>query len=92
MEQHDNIALLKQIERVDVPPFLLTRIEAKIAALREMYVKPRWVIATGLAFATIVLLNVLVINKEQRPDRREDAVEGWSGALELNTSNQLYNE
>ncbi len=86
MENNEAIDLLNSIQKVDPPPFLLTRIEAR---LERVLPAPRfWVLGSVLALCAIVAVNVLVLRGQLSAVRENVAslVEGMG----LDNSNQLY--
>jgi hypothetical protein len=80
---------LSKIGRVNPPPFLLTRIEARIEGNKPSTVlRPRLALA---ALIMLVLINVLAIGMMNRDANRQDSNTLWS-ELNIQTSNQLYHE
>ncbi len=77
------IELLGRIERVEPPPFLYTRIMARV---QDAPVPARWLVTAGLACAVLVSLNIAVL----RHRAGEADITELAGGLGLNTSNQLY--
>ena len=77
-EENESLALLDQIERVDAPPFLLTRIQQQISAVRAGEVSPVMVWSAGLATILVLVLNVWVLTgrnaNEQASDTTSDNV------------------
>ncbi|MCC7501689.1 MAG: hypothetical protein IT229_04120, partial [Flavobacteriales bacterium] len=60
--KHDELMeLLHSVERVDPPPFLLTRIEALVAERRRSLVPRSWSMAAGAFALVLVVLNVFAI-------------------------------
>jgi hypothetical protein len=77
--------LLKRIARVDPPPFLLTRIEARLAEGKQV---PRGrLVAVACALALLLLVNLAVLTHGSGSGSRLDEVAKGMG---MNTSNQLY--
>jgi hypothetical protein len=60
-EENESLALLDQIERVDAPPFLLTRIQQQVSAVRAAEVSPAMVWSAGLVTVLVLVLNVWVL-------------------------------
>jgi len=79
--------LLKRIARVDPPPFLLTRIEARLSAAVQV---PRGrLVAVACALALLLLANVAVI-RQSKSDNGGSAMGEVLDGMGLNASNQLY--
>jgi hypothetical protein len=85
MKDQDIDDLLARVQRVDPPPFLLTRIETRLAD--AVFVpKPRLVLA-ACALAVLLLANVAVLLGSSASQRSLESVVEVMG---MNTSNQLY--
>ena len=56
-------SLLGTIQRVDAPPFLLTRIKEKIKTNPEIKIGLGWVFAGSLSLMLVLVLNVVVMSK-----------------------------
>ncbi|TAE50817.1 MAG: hypothetical protein EAZ89_11350 [Bacteroidetes bacterium] len=93
MDTPDDFHLLRQIERVEVPPYLLSRIEAKIQSGRREYFPRTWAIAASVAFLLLLGFNTFVILSQVNGPKGEAAgVEQMAEAMHLRASNQLYHE
>ena len=93
MEKDPGTKLLNRIGQVDPPPFLFTRIEARISGRTGGAVPRRWVLVTGLSLAVLLAANTLAIQKRIQqvgPDR--EGVSDLASGMGLRTSNQFYNE
>ena len=83
---------LNRIAKVDAPPFLFTRIEAKIASEYA----PTSRSYTGLSIASsciIIALNIWLISDAESTDLKvenKDAISIISNSIGLEESNQLY--
>lgn len=78
-------SLLDQIEKVDVPPFLFTRIQQKV--LEPIVQVPlKSVVVVAVVFGLLVLANVAVVKSNYTKSNRES----WKEAYGLSTENQLY--
>lgn len=62
---------LELIEKVESPPFLLTRIQQKIKLQTANTIQPKIVWACSVSLALIVLLNVLVITRNHTTNEHE---------------------
>lgn len=87
MKNEDALEVLGRIERVDPPPFLFTRIEARLA---QGAIVPRGrLVAIACVLAVLLLANAAVLTRSSGT---------WSGSslgdvvdvMGMNASNQLY--
>lgn len=89
MNSYDEPELLGHLEPVDPPPFLFTRIEAR---LKERYAAraPRsWIAVAGVFAAALLVLNLLAIrNAAER--RVVNGPADIAAGFGMNDSNQLY--
>lgn len=82
-----NIDMLEQIQKVDVPPFLLTRIKQKIANAHDMQFSRQSAWAWGLAFALVLVLNITVLlSKATQTENTDNLVD----KMNLSPKNTLY--
>lgn len=82
---------LKQVKKVDAPPFLWTRIQAKIRANAAEKAPLSWNWAGALALSALLALNISLFagtGKSSGIDRTQFLAEG----LKLQAKNQLYDE
>lgn len=86
----ENLELLKKVRSVDAPPFLLTRIEAKILAAQAERIPVSWRWSGALAFGLLLLLNVVFLAPEKATTTTQ--AEQMAQSFQLLTINQLYNE
>lgn len=79
-----------RIEKVEAPSFLFTRIEQKIEDFDSNPVSIKWATAIAGAFAFLVVLNFILLNKVsyQKPENRVE--NEFAMSLGINYSNQLY--
>ena len=89
MKMEQNLDSLKRIKPVDAPPFLFTRIQARIESLDYVPVQWKW----GFAAAALIVLamNLGVVLQSTGSDQRA-GVQDVVSAMHLTTSNSLYNE
>lgn len=94
MTEETDFEPLSKIQKVDAPPFLLTRIEARINALQEEVYPIRWVKLALAGFVVLMLLNVWLVGENVSGNSlaTEDSKAILSAGVELYQSNQLYNE
>lgn len=70
-----NIDMLGQIQKVDAPPFLLTRIRQKIENARNSNFSPRLAWSLFTAVVLVLLLNLgVVISKTSDTDNLADTM------------------
>ncbi|MEL6190684.1 MAG: hypothetical protein AAFR66_01485 [Bacteroidota bacterium] len=94
MREDTDFERLSRIQKVDAPPFLFTRIEAKINALQEEVYPIRWMRLALAGFVVLMLLNLWLVgqNVVGGSSVGEDNMSVLSAGVELYQSNQLYNE
>lgn len=92
MKQQPDIEQLKRVKKVAAPPFLLTRIQAKIEENNMEHLAPQWKWAGVLAIALMLFMNIFVVNLEQQNNTQSEAMEMISEGMGLFQSNQLYHE
>jgi hypothetical protein len=82
------IDLLDNINKVEAPPYLLTRINQKIRATKEDNFSKNWVVTLGLSLFVLVILNtqILINNNDYLPSQEESFAE----SMNLTTNNTLY--
>jgi hypothetical protein len=80
-------ALLERIARVDPPPFLFTRIEARLMEVVQVPRARIVVVACGLAL--LLLANAVVLTRASRATGAS-SLGDVAGAMGMNASNQLY--
>jgi len=86
MQNNEAIELLNSIQKVDPPPFLLTRIEAR---LEQALPAPRsWVLTSVLALCAIIAVNVVLLSGQASAGREN--VAALAEGMGLDNSNQLY--
>ena len=80
--------LLSQIQQVDAPPFLWTRIQQKIKEDRENKLSPAFAYLLGLSFVLLISLNVWVIAQKTTPATLES--KHLAQTMNLLPNNSLY--
>ncbi len=63
MEKKQHIELLDGLQRVEAPPYLLTRINAQLKANEQDTIPKQWISASILAFCALLIVNVFVIRE-----------------------------
>lgn len=92
MEQMtDPEEILKRIGRVDPPPFLFTRIEARIAATVAGSMPIGRAVTLLCGLAVVLMLNALMLLPSERNAPREGRVDA-APTMEFRFSNQIYHE
>ena len=80
---------LKQIRRVEPPPFLFTRIRAGIDALANAPAPLRWKLAfAGLALVLIALNAGILMRSGESSNQMQEV----ANAMQLSGSNELYHD
>lgn len=88
MERDHIDEVLAKVKKVDAPPFLFTRIQARLEDVKSMS-KSQWVlIVTSLA--TLFIINAMVIRNSSATSKNDQS--SISQLYQVNPSNQLYNE
>lgn len=82
----DQLHILEKIEAVEVSPFLLTRIQAKVKEQLFDHLSTRKSIVYLTGIAVIIALNVIVLRKKSDKDKSSNLV----SEMNLAPSNQLY--
>lgn len=91
MEVEKAIHLLQQIEKVEAPPFLRTRIQARIELAIAETPGRSWVLAGVTTMALVLLVNTVTLFGD-RTTRSSDPVSELSRGMGMSPSNQLYYE
>lgn len=81
-----NIDILKQIQKVEPPPFLFTRIEAKIHYQDQK--TNRWFWATSVALILVMVCNILVFTLNST--KKQSVESTFLKETPLHYSQQLY--
>jgi hypothetical protein len=86
----ENIDLLKKVEKVDTPLYLMTRIKAKINADEAEKLPIAWQWAGSLTFVVLIIGNIYFSNLSNFGTKH--AEETLVTNLNLQSNNQLYDE
>ncbi len=86
--QFDPAEMLVKVVPVEAPPFLLTRIRQRIANVSQR-VPAKWVAATAVSMACILMLNIYIISGRSDMRAQEDGTQ-LARAMNLFPDNSLY--
>ncbi len=92
MKQQPNLELLKKVKKLEAPPFLLTRINAKIKAIQVEQLPSSWKWAGALAFGLMFCLNIFGLKTGHQTTSNHSGVETLADGLQMSNFNQLYHE
>ena len=92
MEKENWSNILERVQRVDPPPFLFTRIEARIATRSASRPSTSWVTATVLAMLLVLVVNTVLIVPGLKGGGRNNAGEGIALSMGIQINNQLYKD
>jgi hypothetical protein len=84
---HSNLDLLERIQKVDAPPFLMTRIQQKIHDAYINKLSPRLAFGLSVSFILIVILNLVVLVNYNRQSKQE---RNLVQSMNLMPNNSLY--
>ena len=90
MKRKNPLEDLKKIKKVDAPPFLYTRIEAKIEAMEAKEVPMKWVLASSFALSFLLFINIISIRSLFANGGNSNSLELIMDDMNLSPANQLY--
>jgi hypothetical protein len=79
---------LSKIQKVDVPPFLYTRILNRIENKVKETIPVKWAVVAAACLLLVIMLNISVVQLDKKGNTNTDLSEAFS----LQTNNSLYNE
>ena len=82
---------LREIQQVEAPTFLLTRINQQIANTQNQSASIKWQLAFVLGAFILLTVNVWVFTRSNKT-QSSSSIETVVSSMSLNNSNQLYNE
>lgn len=85
----DPVELLSQIQQVEAPPFLFTRIQQKIKEAEENRLSPKWAWTLGIAVLLFMTLNIAVFSLNSRENKHNYEQE-MAQSFQLLPNNTLY--
>jgi hypothetical protein len=93
MNIDNKLDLLKNIKKVDAPPFLLTRVKQQIQNLSNVEAPVKWKWAFAMTAVIIMMLNMTIfLNSSVTSEKETTGVENVINDMNLSTKNDLYNE
>ena len=91
MKETNELEILGRIGKVDPPPFLLTRIEARIANVRKEKMPVTWAVGLALTLLLMVTVNVAVYHHRTSAGVHSgNDVQQLATDLSLSPSEHLY--
>jgi hypothetical protein len=92
MQEMKELEVLEKVNRVEVPPFLFTRIEARIQSQLNEQLPVRWVWVSLSAVLFLVVINTLILqgNTQLPKSWNTSSVQYISEEMGIQTTNQLY--
>ncbi|NOS93337.1 MAG: hypothetical protein HOP30_15570 [Cyclobacteriaceae bacterium] len=91
MNIDQKLDLLKKIQKVDAPPFMLTRIKQRLESQEPRLAPTTWKVAFGSGLLLVAALNVsLFFFRSTTPDTAE--IQNIVSTLDLSNQNDFYNE
>ena len=90
MNYNELIDRLGSVERVDPPPFLFTRIEARIAARAAAIVPRPWLALAGLVAAVMLAVNLIALRNGLDRSHEGEGLGSIAEQFGMSTSNQIY--
>lgn len=89
MMDTDALELLARVKPMDPPPFLFTRIAARLDAQRALVAPRSWITAAIALAALMLVLNVLAVRNASHR-QGDGTTQRMLSDLGVNTTNQLY--
>jgi hypothetical protein len=90
MKPEEAFELLKEIKKVDAPPFMLTRIKQGIANYQLTTVSNGWVVKMAMGMLIIVAMNIGIVLSQSSNSNEQNQSEVILEHMKMNTSNELY--
>lgn len=81
---------LRNIKKVDAPPFLLTRIEQRIDSLSSRSANPRLKLIVLSSLLVLTIVNLFALSSFAAHNSRENRVQTFAIQINLSSSNDLY--
>jgi hypothetical protein len=80
------LELLEKLQKVDAPPYLLTRIEQKIKN-QQQNISTNWIWGIGLACCLVFILDFSLLIRTKTDSTQESNL---NESFHINPQNQLY--
>lgn len=91
MNIDQKLDLLKKIQKVDAPPFILTRIRQRLDSSEPMPVSTAWKLAFGSGLLLVAALNVsILLLRFSNTDKSQ--IQEIVSTMDLSNQNDFYNE
>jgi len=91
MQEMKELEVLEKVNRVEAPPFLFTRIEARIQAQLNEQLPIRWVWVSISTVLLLFVVNTLILrDSTQLSETSNSSAQHISEEMGMQTSNQLY--
>lgn len=81
---------LKNIKRIEAPPFLRTRIEQRIDSVLSRSVNPRLRFIALSGLIVIAIVNLLALSSFSSHISQGNEIQAFAGQMNLSSSNDLY--
>ncbi len=91
MNIDNKLEKLKKISRVDVPPFLFTRIKQSIDSINDAPVSVKWKFAFVASAIVLLALNIGMLSNFSK-NKNEQGLEQVVNSMQLSSSNDFYYE
>jgi hypothetical protein len=82
---------LKNIRRLDAPPYLFTRIKERIDSMGDVPVSTQWKLAFAMAALLILTLNTRIVFQSSDREKKNN-ITGVVSAMQLSPSNDFYHD
>ncbi len=91
MNIDQKLDLLKKIQKVDAPPFILTRIRQRLDSVEQMPASIAWKLAFGSGLLLVAALNVsILLLRFSNTDKSQ--IQEIVSTMDLSNQNDFYNE
>ncbi len=91
MNIDQKLDLLKKIQKVDAPPFILTRIRQRLDSAELMPASTAWKLAFGSGLLLVAALNVSILLL-RFSNTNKSQIQEIVSTMDLSNQNDFYNE
>ncbi len=91
MNIDNKLEKLKKISRVDVPPFLFTRIKQRIDSINDVPISLKWKFAFGASAIVLLALDIGMLTNFSKK-KNVQGLEQVVSSMQLSSSNDFYYE